>query len=40
MMSLEQSVEWELTGEIDVLKENLLQSHFVNHKSHITWPGL
>jgi hypothetical protein len=40
MMSVEQSVEWELAGEIEVLGENLPQCHIVNHKSHMTWPGL
>jgi hypothetical protein len=40
MMIVEQSMEWELAGEIEVLWENLLQCHFVNHKSHMTWPGL
>jgi hypothetical protein len=39
-MSVEQSVEWELAGETEVLGENLLQRHFVQHKSHMTWPGL
>jgi hypothetical protein len=39
MMHVEQSVEWELTGETEVLGENLPQCHFV-HKSHMTWPGL
>jgi hypothetical protein len=34
------SVEWELTGETEVLGENLSQCHFVHHKSHMTWPGL
>jgi hypothetical protein len=33
-------VEWELAGETEVLGGNLPQSHYVNHKSHITWPGL
>jgi hypothetical protein len=35
MMSLEQSVEW-LAGETEVLGENLPQSLFVHHKSHVT----
>jgi hypothetical protein len=40
MMSVKQSVEWELLGETEVLGENLPQCHFVHHKSHKTWPGL
>jgi hypothetical protein len=40
MMSVEQSVEWELVGETEVLGENLPQCHFVHHKSHMAWPGL
>jgi hypothetical protein len=39
MISVEQSVQW-LAGETKVLGENLLQCHFVHHKSHMTWPGL
>jgi hypothetical protein len=39
-MSVEQSVEWELTGETEVLGENMPQRHFVHHKFHMTWPGL
>jgi hypothetical protein len=31
-MSVEQSVEWDLAGETEVLGENLPQCHFVNHK--------
>jgi hypothetical protein len=33
MMSVEQSVEWELAGKIEVLGGNLPQCHFVLHKS-------
>jgi hypothetical protein len=40
MMSVEQSVDWELAGETEVLRENLVQCPFVHHKSHMTWPGL
>jgi hypothetical protein len=40
MMSVKQSVEWELAGEIEVLEENLPQHYFVNHKSHMTRPGI
>jgi hypothetical protein len=40
MMNVEQSVEWELAGETEVLGENLHQRHFVDHKSHMTWPDL
>jgi hypothetical protein len=36
---VEQLVEWRLTGETEVLGENLAQRHFVNHKSHMTSPG-
>jgi hypothetical protein len=37
MMSVEQSVEWELAGESEVLGEYLPHCHFVRHKSHMTW---
>jgi hypothetical protein len=40
MMSEEQLMEWELTGKIEVLGENIPQYCFVHHKSHMTWPGL
>jgi hypothetical protein len=39
-MSVEQSVEWELAGENEVLGENLPQRHFFYHKSHMTTRGL
>jgi hypothetical protein len=35
-MIVEQLVEWRLAGETEVLGENLLQRHFVHHKSHMT----
>jgi hypothetical protein len=34
MMSVEQSVEWELAGETEVLGDNLSQCRFVHH---MTW---
>jgi hypothetical protein len=40
MMSVEQSMEWEVAGEAEVLGENLSQCHFVHQKSDVTWPGL
>jgi hypothetical protein len=40
MMNVEQSVEWELEEEAEVLGENLPHCHFVHHETHMTWPGL
>jgi hypothetical protein len=40
MVNVEQSVEWDLAGETEVLGENLPQCHFVLHKSHLIWPEL
>jgi hypothetical protein len=37
MMNVEQSVEWELAGETEILGENLPQPHFVHHKTHMSW---
>jgi hypothetical protein len=36
MMNMEQSVEFKLAGETEVLGENLQQYHFVHHKSHMS----
>jgi hypothetical protein len=36
VINVEQSVEWELGRETEVLWENLPQYHFVHHKSHMT----
>jgi hypothetical protein len=40
MMNVEQSVEWKLLGETEVVGENMPQWHFVHHKSHMAWPEL
>jgi hypothetical protein len=40
MVSVEQSVVWELAGKTDVIWENLRHYHFVHHKSHMTWREL
>jgi hypothetical protein len=38
MVIVEKLVEWRLAGETEGLGENLPQSHFVHHKSHMTRP--
>jgi hypothetical protein len=38
MMSVEQSVEYKLAAETEVLRENLPHFHFVYHKSRMTLP--
>jgi hypothetical protein len=40
MMNVEQSVEWELAGETEVVGESLPQCHFVHYKSHMTLPSV
>jgi hypothetical protein len=39
MVIVEKLVEWRLAGETEVLGENLLQRHFVHHKSHAGKPA-
>jgi hypothetical protein len=39
VLNVEQSVEWELAGETEVLGVILPQCHFVHHNSHMIWPG-
>jgi hypothetical protein len=39
IMNVEQLVEWILAGKPEIFGENLLQCHFVHHKSHMTWLG-
>jgi hypothetical protein len=38
MMIVEQTVECELAGEIEIIAQNLPQCHVVHHKSHMTCP--
>jgi hypothetical protein len=40
IMRMENLVERWLTGETEVFRENLLQCHFVHHKSQMTRPGV
>jgi hypothetical protein len=39
IVMMENLVEWSLVGETEVLGENLLQRHFLHHKSHLPDPG-
>jgi hypothetical protein len=38
-MMIDNTVEWRLAGETEVLGENVPQRHFVLHKSHLPNPG-
>jgi hypothetical protein len=40
MMNVEQSLEWELAGEIKVLGRKPAPVPLIHHKSNMTWPGL
>jgi hypothetical protein len=39
IMRMESLVEWWLAEGTEVLGGNMLQFHFVHHKSHMIWPG-
>jgi hypothetical protein len=39
-MDVEESGEWELAGETEVLGENLPRRNFVHHKTYMAWPRL
>jgi hypothetical protein len=39
IVMMENLVELRLAGETEILGENLLQHHFVHHKSHLPDPG-
>jgi hypothetical protein len=39
MVTVEKLMEKRLTGETEVLEENLPQRHFIHHKSHMIRPG-
>jgi hypothetical protein len=39
IVMMENLVEWRLVGETEVLGENLPQSHFLHHKSHLPDTG-
>jgi hypothetical protein len=40
LISVDQSVEWELARETELLGKNLPQYLFVHHKSHMKWSGI
>jgi hypothetical protein len=40
LTNVEQFMEWELTGETEVLAENSLLCPFAHHKSIMTWLGI
>jgi hypothetical protein len=39
-MIMEQSAEFELVGEAELLGEHLPQYHFVNYKTCVIWPNV